>query len=575
MSIAPRNNILTTKTAWFQFIPAWIVGNIAAYFFTSYLSNFYPLPYQFVLLSLLSQLVGSIGIFLLASKTAYEAPVERRADLLALLTLLFALILSISAALISWQFPGLFQRQILFMDAARLPLFLLLSLISLQSSITLLRTMHQNGVTERMKESRLFQLLQVNLPGLLLAVFFLFAYFVFAQSINFPQFRTLDLYFDTDISVWLQRLTSLTRADVSTVRAVHPAILLYLRPVVWFLSIFLHGDRLQAVFLMHALAGAGCVFLTWLIVCRATRNTAYSLVIASLLGASASHMLLSSMFETYIYSALALLFFLWLIQNNNTALKYTVPVGIVVFGITVTNLIQTCILYFVNHPRFKVIFKYVVLVVFVTALLNILQVWLYPSAGSLFVPSHLLHEQRYIFNPFDFSWRAVGRFRLTLHAILLYGVVAPTPFILTEEIGMDVPNFRTYQILLGEFHIAAYRGLADMTVKIWIVILAAAIFLFLLNFLKTPKQIVLPLSLVLCLGFSFVLHLVYGDDPMLYSANWTYTLVLFVALVLQKWADRRWLQLILIAFLILVMSTNLQLIHQIMDVSAPFYSIGN
>jgi hypothetical protein len=86
--------------------------------------------------------------------------------------------------------------------------------------------------------------------------------------------------------------------------------------------------------------------------------------------------------------------------------------------------------------------------------------------------------------------------------------------------------------------------------------------------------VLFPLSLLLCLGFSFSLHVVYGDDPMLYSPNWVYALVLFVALMLQRWADRRWLQLTLMVFLVMLMSTNLGLIHQIMEVSAPFYGQG-
>ncbi|HLO13646.1 MAG TPA: hypothetical protein VK206_02380 [Anaerolineales bacterium] len=129
-------------------------------------------------------------------------------------------------------------------------------------------------------------------------------------------------------------------------RAVHPAILLFLRPLVWCLSLFLHGNRLHAVFIMNALAGAGCVLLVWLIMKRASGDTAYSLIIASLLGASASHLLLSSMFETYIYSALALLLFIFLIQSEHTSLKFTAPVGILIFGITVTNIVQSSILYF-------------------------------------------------------------------------------------------------------------------------------------------------------------------------------------------------------------------------------------
>jgi hypothetical protein len=68
------------------------------------------------------------------------------------------------------------------------------------------------------------------------------------------------------------------------------------------------------------------------------------------------------------------------------------------------------------------------------------------------------------------------------------------------------------------------------------------------------------------------LHTVYGDDPLLYSPNWVYALVLFVGLSLQKWADAKWLQITMIIFLSLMMIVNLNLIHQIMSVSLPFYS---
>ena len=49
-------------------------------------------------------------------------------------------------------------------------------------------------------------------------------------------------------------------------------------------------------------------------------------------------------------------------------------------------------------------------------------------------------------------------------------------------------------------------------------------------------------------------------------------IILFVAFAFQRWADRRWLQLVVMVFLILLINTNLGLIYQIMDVSAPFYS---
>ncbi|MGE5775000.1 MAG: hypothetical protein ACM33V_02205, partial [Chloroflexota bacterium] len=474
-------------------------------------------------------------------------------------------------AAISWQFPGLFQRNILFMDPSRLPIFVLFALISLGIFSLLLKATDWNALLERFEQTRFFKFTQENLPGLLLAVFFFATYLIFAESINFPGFRTLDQFFDTDISEWLARLTVPTLQDASTVRAVHPAILIFLRSPVWLLSIFLNGDRLQAVFAMNALAGALCVLLAWLIVKRASGNSAYALIMASLLGASSAHLLLSSMLESYIYSALALLLFTFLIQDQQPSLKFTVPAGILVFGITITNFIQTCILYFFNHPRIKVIVKYVLIVTVAVAVLNLAQTQMYPKARSVFRPANYEREGYYIWNPLDLSWRTLGRFSLVARAVPLYGIVAPTPFLLTEELGVDVPNFRTYYTFLKEFHVAGYRGLADLTVKFWIVILAATGILFILSAFKSPKQALFPLSLLLCVGFSFCLHVVYGDDPMLYAPNWTYALVLFVALTLQRWADRRWLQLALLVFLVMLASTNLGLIQQIMQVSAPFY----
>lgn len=554
-----------------RFFLAWLSGSLGAYLLTGFFSNFHSSFWQFILLSVLFVCLCATISFLFLHGISEKIKAGQQVEPLTVVTLLIAFGLCLAALLISWQYPGLFPRRILFMDPSRLPIFALLALISLGLSLVLLNRLEQGGFTERFRRTRAFQITQPNLPGILLALFFLMTYLVFAQSMNFPGFRTLDQFFDTDISEWLIRLTSNRLEDASPVRAVHPAVLIFLRPPVWFLSLFLNGDRLQAVFLLNALAGAGCVLLAWLIVKRTSGNTTYALIMASILGSSSAHLLLSSMLETYIYSALALLFFTFLIQYEHTSLKFTVPAGILVFGITVTNLIQTCILYFFKVLRLKVLIKYILIVVALTALLNLLQVGIFPNARSLFQPANYEREGYYVWNPLDLSWRTIGRFSLIARAIPLYGVVAPTPFVLKEELAVEYPNFRTYQILLGEFHVAGYRGLADVTVKLWMVILVAAGAGFLLNLIRSPKQMMFPLSLLLCLGFSFTLHVVYGDDPMLYSPNWVYALVLFVAASLQGWGERRWLQAGLIVFLILLVSANLGLMRQILDVSAPYF----
>ena len=572
MNTASQNNTLTLQLNTARFIPPGLGIALAGYFLASFFSHFYPFTYQFILLNLLFQAIGWLVAFPFLTNVLPHQQVEWRNRWMTILIVSLSFFLAVSAILISWQFPELFDRELFFMEPARVPLFALVTILSTGNIFILRKLSFSPGILERLKENRVLHFLRGNVPGILLATFFLATYLIFAQTLNFPGFRTLDQFFDMDISDWLTRFARVVPQDVSMVRAVHPAVLLFLRPWVWFFAFFLHQDRVQAVFLMNAIAGAGCVFLAWLIVKKASGNTVYALLFASILGASCAHLLLGSMLETYIYSALALLFFFFLLQNENTSLKATVPVGIIVFGITITNIIQTCILYFMKSPRIKTLLKYVLLVVFVTALLNVIQVWLYPeNARSVFIPSNLLNEQKYGYNPFDLSWRTTGRFSLMMRALLLYGIAAPKPFILTRELGMIVPNFRTFQITGGEFHVAGYAGLADITIKFWMVILLVSGSLFLLDLFKRPKHMALSVGLLFCLGFNFALHMVYGDDPLLYSPNWVYALVLFVAFSLQKWADRKWLQLALTLFLVLQMSSNLMLIYQIMKVSVPFY----
>jgi len=258
-------------------------------------------------------------------------------------------------------------------------------------------------------------------------------------------------------------------------------------------------------------------------------------------------------------------------QSGRTSLKFTIPLGIVIFGITITNLAQACILYFMKMPRLKVIIQFILAVVAIVLLFNSLQIQLFPKARALYNPATIVFEKRYQYDLFATPWRLTGRVNLISRAMLFYGVVAPNPYILMEELGASVPSFRTFQITGNEFHVAGYKGFSDITVKLWLAVIGLATILFTINFFKSPKEMLFPLSLILCLVFNFGLHAIYGDDPMLYSPNWVYALILFVSLSLGKWADSKWLQLGLIVFLGMIIYTNLGLIDQIMEVSLPYY----
>jgi hypothetical protein len=454
------------------------------------------------------------------------------------------------------------------MDASDLPLFLALAIISFAASAYL----QKRGLFDRLSTSRFFAFLRANLSGLLLSSFFFLVYFSLAETINFPGFFTVDQYFDIDISTWTARLQTISpQAITDKVRAVHPAVMLIIRPFVWLAALILHGNRLQAVFLVHALTASACVFFAWKVVRRET-NSSLGLIAATLLGASASHLVLGSMLETYIYTALALLVFVSLLQNEPISFKSALLTGVVVFGITVTNFAQTVALYFIKQPRIKTIVQYAALVAVISLALNFIQVRIYPTAVAL-APSNLGTEGRFgteRSDLFQYGWRLRGRVSLTGRALLLYGIVAPTPFILTEELGMTLPNFRTFSLAPGEFRVAGYDGLADATAKAWTLLFVAASALFVWSWREKPWPL-LSLGLVACLAFNFLLHILYGDDPFLYSPDWVYALVLFVAFSFGRFASRLWLQIPFAAFLIPLMVVNLGLVRQIMEVSAPFY----
>lgn len=562
-----------TWTATMGFIrrsaPLFLAGVVPAYFLTNYFSILYDDSFSFILLCLFFQILGGIACWLLSKNGFFRF--NWRTHWLTVLVLAAAASLPVSTLAISLQFPGLFNQRLVFVEPSLLPLFFGLAVLSTSFVIWLTSRLEKSAVTELHEDNWIIRFVRGNRAGILLAVLFFFVYFASAQSLNFPGRYTRDQYFEADISDWIVRLTAHPTEEQLPVRAVHPAVLLFLRPLVWLLSVPLNGDRLQAAFMLSAMAGSGSVFVTWLIVKRRTGNTNFSLLSASILGASASHLLLGSMLESYIFSAFALISFCFLMQSNRTSLNYSVPAGMLIFGITVTNLAQACMLYFMERPRIRIILQFVSTVVLLVLLLNVLQVQLFPYADPLYDPSSLLAEQAYRHDLFAEPQIFTGRVNLISRAVILYGVIAPTPFVLLEELGTNVPTFRTFQIVARETRVAGYEGLADLVAKLWVIIVAFSAILSVTAFLKTKKIPSFPLSLILSLGFNLALHALYGDDPMLYSPNWTYALILFVSSAFERWAGSKWIQVFLIIFLCLLVHTNLGLIHQILSVSAPIY----
>ena len=98
-------------------------------------------------------------------------------------------------------------------------------------------------------------------------------------------------------------------------------------------------------------------------------------------------------------------------------------------------------------------------------------------------------------------------------------------------------------------------------------------FFFLWHLIRTRKS-TLALAFALCILFNFLLHLNYGYEPFLYSPDWAYALIFFIALVFAPLAGNRFFQGGLFLFLIFLAYNQFQFFQFIFETVAPFLPPG-
>jgi hypothetical protein len=315
--------------------------------------------------------------------------------------------------------------------------------------------------------------------------------------------------------------------------------------------------------------GASCVFLTWYFVKRLNPNAVYALLIASILGGSAAHLVFGSLIETYIFlGAAQILFFVLLIPTSralgagdgaeNKSLFAYVLAGLATIGITLTNFIQTAIAFIVVKRDFKQWFIYCLLVGLLTFPLTLLNNFIYPNSSPYFFDlSSLNAEADNTFRPSVDRALALGR------VMGFHSVVAPDPLILQEEI----PFLKVWVFKADPLRVSEYETpLGLVTASFWLVLLILGGYLFLKNLRKENHSF--ATAFILIILFNFALHLRYGKDVFLYSINWTYAFVLFLALAWKELSNKRWFQTLLLVFLVLLLVNNSHLIFTMLSTSA-------
>lgn len=540
-----------------RLIPAWLTSVPFCYFGAGFLGNFYSAPYELALASLTFN-IGAV-LFLYLTLPMLRARVRAKP-----LDAGIALALLAAIAAFGWilfgmagQFPGLFEAGRYRLEGMEWISLAAGSLLSLPVSGFIAASFKDGNIGE----TRAGRFVDENLGGLILAFSFFPIYLFLASIFNQPAFDADDIFFDADSRLWRWRFATQNYHDYYW-RPVHPFVLIVVRPLVWLVSLPLKGDTLYAAFALTALAGALCVFIVWYLVKRTLGNSLYALLIAALFGASAAQLVFSSLIETYIFlAAVALLFLLLLAAEKPLFMQ--VLAGLAAFGITISNFGQTVIAHWAIKRNLRQLILYGLTVSALVVPLTLLNNAVYPEAHPYFFDLKSYEGEGH--NQFPVT---LQRANLLARVMFLHSFIAPEPLVRQEE---DIPFLKVWMfrasIKKDPMLIARYEsGFGRSLVTAWIVLMTLGAALFLKNIRRRDNR--LSLTFILILLFNFALHLRYGKDVFLYSANWTYAIVLFLALAWGELAGKRWFQIALLVFVALMLANNSQLFHTMLNASA-------
>jgi len=535
-----------------RLVLAWIFSIPVSYVCVGFFDLFYISPFEISLLNVLIHTFVILFTYYLLGKIKRDY--KSTQTQIGLMLFLVLSIFLIRLILIANRFPSLFDIHLYRIRVDLVLWFSIGTFISIFTSHWLLDFL----ILKRFNQTRFYSFIEANLHGILIASVFFFIYVLLSNIFNQPLFNFDDIFFDTDARLYRARFGTENYKDIYW-RTVHPFVLIVVRPWANIISLFLKGNLLYASFILIAFTGALAVFLVWYFVKEVTTNSLYALLIASLFGTSTSQLIFGSILESYGFLGTVALIFIVLLLKNAPMWTYVIT-GLAAFGITISNIVQTGIAHFVVKRDFWQLVKYGLIVGALIVPLNLLNNFIYPDAHPyLWDVSTLQYEEKNVF-PIELK-----RANYLIRVMTFNSVVAPSPILFKE----DIPFIKIWMFLAttkGVLRVAEYKdAFSSFVVFTWAGFILLGGLLFLKNIFKQDNRF--PFAFILITLFSFVLHMRYGRDVFLYSSNWTYAIILFLALAWQEIASKRWFQISLLVFIFLLCINNSKLIETMMTVS--------
>ena len=539
---------------------AWFLGAPFSYFAVSYFENFYQTPFQIALLTIIIHSLTSLFLYYLLGRMMKEFRSDRVNTWIA--AVLFAALIVFVPFMyyMAKPFDVLFDPSVFHLDPSLRVSFVNALIPAFFIAMIVLFVAKQRN----WKESRLFKFVDENLSGLLVSFLFFCVYLIFASVFNRPTYDADDIFFDADGNLYRWRYATADYQDYYW-RPAHPFILIIIRPLVGILALLFHGDSLFAAFTLNALIGALCVFLVWYFVKHSVGDSLYALLIAALFGASSTQLVFGSVIESYIYlSAIALIFLVLLLKDK--PLWMQVIAGLVSFGITISNVGQTFIAHFFVKRNIKQIVIYGLIVGALVVPLSLLNNFVYPESNPYFWDVSTLEGEGH--NQFPPTFQ---RAEYLARVMVLHSFVAPEPLVIYD--GWPFPKVWMFRASIKKdpMRLANYETiLGDGLVIVWAGLFVLGGVLFLKRIFKQYDGY--SIAFILTLLFFFVFYMRYGKDVFLYATNWTYAILLFLALAWRDLAGRRWFQILLLGFVLLLLVNNSELLKTMMEITAPHVS---
>lgn len=549
-----------------------VLSLIISYGVIGFMGGVFKYRFDVIVFSFLITILGTIVGYYLVRRASHSIHDGFLSNPLSFF-LVISLPIFLGAVLyLSLQFPSMFSLAYIQIPVDRLGMFISSAVIAGAWSIVLMEQFEARGYYAAFKQTKTFAFIKENLPGIYAATLFFWINLIIARALNHPTFSINSIVFEADAGPWMSILGFPQGHDVN--RAVHPLVLITLRPLVGLVQLFTADKWFLGPIILVAAMNGLCIFMAWLFAKRATQKDSYAFIFSIILGVTAAHLLFGSLTETYVFGMTSLIFFFVLVQADEKRFSVLVPAGVLVFGVTVTNIAQSAIALFFKKFGFWRLVYYGIIVLTVSIVLTSFVSVLYPGNQTFFwVPADLAFEGRFskpiYTGPMS---RVVEKFEVVGRAIFFHGVVAPTPIEdYTRKTTDPLIDFKTFDY--HEHKYAWYNGIAYLPVGIWLALLAGSIFLFLKN-LRTSVHVPLMLGLLGSIAFNYFLHMNYGTELFLYSPYWTYLLIFFLILAYADFAGRRWFESVLAVFALTLMINNAWFIFIILRGLAPYLAAG-